>query len=130
MRRHVVCAALCGAVVLAACDNDGNPLEPDDAGGATGTLAAPRAVARFGIDVRASGSFRPGQPIQITVNARGNLRTSDAEVRLVLPEVAALRTGGGERLQVNPGQAPAADLKERMSLGRGQAVTRTANITI
>jgi hypothetical protein len=86
-------------------------------------------VARFGVDVRASGSFRPGQPVQITVNARGNLRTSDAEVRLVLPEAAALRAGGGQRMHVHVGEAPAAELKERMPLGRGQAVTRTANVT-
>lgn len=48
--------------------------------------------------MKASGSFRPGQPVQITVNARGLLRTSNAEVRLVLPEVAALRAGGGQRI--------------------------------
>lgn len=131
MRRHFVRVALCGAVGLAACGDDGLPSGPVDGGGeAVGTLTAPRAVARFGVEVQASGSFRPGQPIQITVNARGNLRTSDAEVRLVLPEVAALRTAGGQRMEMRPGQAPAADLKERMSLARGQAVTRTANVTI
>ncbi len=127
MRRHVVRAALCSAVVLAACGDD-LPSGPVDGDG-VGTLTAPRAVARFGVDVRASGSFRPGQPVQITVNARGNLRTSDAEVRLVLPEAAALRAGGGQRMHVHVGEAPAAELKERMPLGRGQAVTRTANVT-
>jgi hypothetical protein len=128
MRRHLVCAALCGAVVLAACDDD-LPSAPPVDGDGVGTLTAPRAVARFGVEVKASGSFRPGQPIQLTVNAQGKLRTSDAEVRLVLPEAAALRTGGGQRMVVRPGQAPDAEVRERMSLGNGQAVTRTANVT-
>jgi hypothetical protein len=131
MRRYLVRAALCGVVVLAACSDDlptGSP-GPDEVAGASGTRA-PRAAARFGVDVRASGSFRPGQPVQITVTAQGNLRTSDAEVRLVLPEVAALRAGGGERMRMPVGQAPHPDLSERMALSRGQTVTRTANITI
>jgi hypothetical protein len=130
MRRLLVCAALSSAVVLAACDNDDLPSGPDDGeGGGLSTLSAPRAVPRFEVDVRASGSFRPGQPVQITLNARGLLRTNDAEVRLVLPEAAALRAGGGQRMHLPAGQAPTPELQERMALGRGQAVTRTANVT-
>jgi hypothetical protein len=131
MRRLFVRAVLCGAVVLAACDDD-LPSAPVDGegGGGTSALSAPRAVPRFAVEARASGSFRPGQPIQITVTARGLLRTNDAEVRLVLPEVAALRAGGGQRMHMPAGQAPTPDLRERMALGRGQVVTRTANVTI
>lgn len=130
MQRHLVCAALCGAVLLAACDDD-LPSAPETVvEGVGGGLQAPRAVARFGVEVRASGSFRPGQPIQITVNARGNLRTSDAELRLVLPEAAALRAGGGRQMHMHLGEAPTPDLSERVSMGRGQSLTRTANITI
>lgn len=129
MRWLFVRAALCGAVVLAACGDD-LPSAPDDGEGATSELMAPRAVQRFAVDVRASGSFRPGQPIQITMTARGLLRTSDAEVRLVLPEVAALRAGGGQRMHMHAGEPPTPDVQERMGLGRGQGVTRTANVTI
>jgi hypothetical protein len=130
MRRHFVrAAALCGAVLLGACDDDALPSGPGPVvDGVGGAQQAPRAVARFGVEVRANGSFRPGQPIQIVLNARGNLRTTDAEVRLVLPEAAALRGGGG-RMHMHVGDVPVPDLLERVAMGRGQSLTRTANVT-
>lgn len=133
MRVRNVGAALCCAALMtaAACSDDDLPTAaPPVDGAGVGELSAPRAVARFGVEVQANGSFRPGQPIQITVQARANLRTTDAEVRLVLPEAAALKRGGGERMVMRPNEAPQPELSERQGMARGQSLTRTATITI
>ncbi len=129
--RYGRAALCCAALVAAACSDDDLPTAaPPVDGAGVGELSAPRAVARFGVEVRANGSFRPGQPIQITVQARANLRTTDAEVRLVLPEAAALKRGGGQRMDMHLGEAPQPELSERQGMSRGQSLTRTATITI
>lgn len=129
MRARCLRSALCGVVlVAAACDDE---LSTGPGGGEeNGGLSAPRSLDRFAVEVRASGSFRPGQPVQITVNARANLRTSDAEVRLVLPEVAAAREQGWRKMEMEPGRAFTPELSTRQSMSRGQSLTRTANVVI
>jgi hypothetical protein len=129
MRAQHLRAAVCSLVLLAACD-DGLSTGPGEEEIGETDLSAPRAESRFGVEVRASGSFRPGQPIQITVQGKANLRTTDAEVRLVLPEVAALRAGGGQRMKLEVGEAPEPELLVRQGMGRGQSLTRTVNVTI
>lgn len=125
-------AGLC-AVALAtatACDNDDVGTGPDDETAAGGGLMAPASMDRFEVQVRASGSFRPGQPIQITVTGKANLRTSDAVVQLVLPEAAAARRAGWARLDYGHEGAVDAEFADRQPISRGQSLTRTANVTI
>ncbi len=123
-------ATLCGVALLgAACDDDGVGIGGDGQGGA-GKLTAPASVNRFSVDVRASGSFRPGQPIQITVTGAANLSTGNTTVQLLLPEVAAAERGGWSRMEYGPGGAVQPALVARQAMSRGQSLTRTANITV
>ncbi|WP_420128258.1 hypothetical protein [Longimicrobium sp.] len=126
MRSHGVRAVVCGLVLLAACDD--GPTGPRVVEG-EGQLTAPRAEARFEVQAQATGSFRPGQPVQITVKGRSRLRTADAEVRLVLPELAALRAGGGQRMKLEVGHEVQPEISVRQATGRGQSLNRTANVT-
>jgi hypothetical protein len=122
-------AALCGAaaaVVTAACDN----LTSGPGGGREDSLLAPASMDRFGVEVRAAGAFRPGEPVQITVVSRANLRTSDAEIRLVLPEVAAARESSWERPRLPVDRPATPELSERAAMARGQTITRTVSVTV
>jgi hypothetical protein len=122
-------AALCGIVVVAgACEDTG--LGPDEGGEGSTTLRPPAAVNRFDVQLRASGSFRPGDPVQITVTGRANLRTQDVQVRLVLPEVAAAREAGWNGLHLPVGEPLAPEISERSAMSRGQSLARTANVVI
>jgi hypothetical protein len=122
-------ATLCGVALLGvACDDDGVGI--GDGQGGAGKLMAPASVDRFSVDVRASGSFRPGQPIQITVTGAANLNTGNTTVQLLLPEVAAAERGGWSRMEYGPGGAVQPALVARQAMSRGQSLTRTANITI
>jgi hypothetical protein len=126
-------AALCGVALaaVAACDDDGVGLdggEGEERGG--GQLMAPASMDRFEVQVRAGGAFRPGQPIQITVTGKANLRTGDAVVQLVLPEVAAARRAGWARLDYGHDGEADAEFADRQPMARGQSLTRTASIII
>ena len=129
MRASFWRAALCGMVVVAGgCDDTG--FGSDEGSGGSTTLAPPPGADRFAVQVRATGSFRPGQLVQITVTGRANLRTRDATVRLVLPEVAAARAAGWSGMHLPVGEPLAPDLSERSALAHGQSLTRTANVVI
>ena len=124
-------AALCGVALLsAACDDDGVGIGGGDGQTGAGKLGAPASMDRFSVDVRASGSFRPGQPIQITVTGAARLSTGNTTVQLLLPEVAAAERGGWSRMEYGPGGAVQPALVARQAMSRGQSLTRTANITI
>ena len=125
-------AGLCAVALAtaAACDNDDVGTGPDRETAAGGGLTAPASMNRFEVQVRASGSFRPGQPIQITVTGKANLRTSDAVVQLVLPEAAAARRAGWTRMEYGPEGEAEAEFADRQPMARGQSLTRTANVTI
>jgi hypothetical protein len=123
---------MCGVVAIAGgCSDDlGLGSDPDESGGASGGLQPPAAIQRFDVQLRASGSFRPGDPVQITLTGRANLRTGDAEVRLVLPEVAAARQSSWDRVHIPLGEPLAPELSDRGALSHGQSLTRTANVVI
>ncbi|HEX5872011.1 MAG TPA: hypothetical protein VFY65_16390 [Longimicrobium sp.] len=127
-------AAVCGVALAtaAACDDEGTGPGGGggEEGGGGGGLTAPASMDRFEVQVRAGGAFRPGQPIQITVTGKANLRTGDAVVQLVLPEVAAARRAGWERLDYGHDGDAEPEFADRQSIGRGQSLTRTASITI
>lgn len=129
MRASFRRAAVCGIVVVTgACGDLG--LGSDVDGGGSGGLRPPAAADRFAVQLRASGSFRPGEPVQITVTGRANLRTSDAQVRLVLPEVAAARESGWNGFHLPMDHPLTPELAERSAMSHGQSLTRTANVVI
>ena len=133
MRTHVLFRAVaCAAALLtaAACQDDGptGPGEEPD-----GSLLAPasvRTVPRFAVNLEATGSFRPGQPIQITVTAEALIATQDARVEIVLPEEASARMRGGydnfrrERETTLPAAA-----SRSLSMGRGERVVERYTVT-
>lgn len=130
--------ALASTILVAGCSDDGeSPTEPSESQAQFGTPSSDnlsdlgtRSLARFNVDVQASGSFQPGKPIQLTVTARANLATRDAEVRLILPEVAAARLSSWETVEV-PVEVPLpAEATQRSSLVRGQTVRQQTSVTI
>jgi hypothetical protein len=117
------------AAILSACDAD------DITGGGGGggeNLNPPTSgsLARFNVDLRAAGSFRPGQPVQLTMSVSALLPTSDATVDLVLPELAqAELRGGWDRYQPTRGGALRPLASRRQALGRGATTQHQASVT-
>ena len=60
---------------------------------------------RFGLTVRASGSFRPGTPVSLDVELRANLATSSVDVDVSLPDLDLSRVKGYRR-RAPSGQRP------------------------
>jgi hypothetical protein len=82
------------------------------------------------VDVQAAGAFRPGQPIQLVVTGNANLGTGDAELRVVLPEVAAARASSWDQVLIPVGEPMTPEVSVRGGMGRGTSVQRTATVTI
>src|SRR5688572_29265565 len=79
-----------------------------------------QAVDRFTVSLRTDGSYRPGSPIQIVVDVVANLRTSDAELRVTLPEVEAAKMSGWDETFAYPVNQPIpAAVARRRPLDRG-----------
>lgn len=125
-RRAVLLLALC--TPLFGCD----AAEDIFGGGGDGRDDPPTSasLARFNVDLRATGAFRPGQPVQLTMSVRALLPTHDAQVDLVLPEVAeAELRGGWDRYEPVRGQALRPLASRRQALGRGAVTQHQASIT-
>lgn len=88
------------------------------------------SLARFNVELRASGAFRPGQPVQLTMSVRALIPTSDATVDLVLPELAeAELRGGWENYQPVRGERLRPLASRRQALGRGAVAQHQASVT-
>ena len=118
-------AALIGAlVVLAACSDDspslpGGPPEPPDLGATGGTPSSVPTRPRFEVDLQATGSFLPGHPVQLILTVTGAAAMADAEIELVLPEVASAQASGWTDYRpLRTGRLPAAQSR-RGGLGQG-----------
>ncbi len=124
--RALLLAALCSPLV--GCD----AAEDIFGGGGDGRADPPTSasLARFNVELRATGAFRPGQPVQLTMSVRALLPTTDAQVDLVLPEAAeaALR-GGWNSYQPVRGQSLRPMASRRQALGRGAVTQHQASIT-
>ncbi|HEX6750999.1 MAG TPA: hypothetical protein VF092_27165 [Longimicrobium sp.] len=77
------------------------------------------AVRRIGLDLHASGSFRPGTPIVVTALAAARHAAGDVDFRIVAPD--------GEVAQ--PGDAVPPAATSRGAMGRGAQRQLTATIT-
>lgn len=127
MRRRAALLLVLGAV-LSGCD----AAEDIFGGGGDGRDDPPTSasLARFNVELRATGAFRPGQPVQLTMSVRALLPTNDAKVDLVLPELAeAELRGGWDRYEPVRGQALRPLASRRQALGRGAVTQHQASIT-
>lgn len=113
--------ALAALVLVAACDD--NPVSsnpgPGPEPGEPGAVASVRTFPRFATELTATGSFRPGQPIQITLSARALRGTEGAQLEIVLPEVARAQVLGGYDAAPRPGAQISPASSRRTSMGRG-----------
>ena len=123
-------------VVLAACEPSAptTPLpEPtlavteDHASGHTEF----RSVPRFTIDVDAIGTFRPGEPVEVIIRGMVHIPTSDAELRVVLPEVrAAARSEWGDGFAVPVGEPLAPSLSRDFGADSGLEISERISVTV
>lgn len=93
------------------------------------------AVPRFELDLEARGSLKPGQPVQIAVNVRSDLPTQEAEIALILPEVAAAHEaeqhrGNRDIIELPINVLLPAEFSERASLEQGQTWSKQVSVRI
>lgn len=139
MNKNIVSTAVALALssALAACA-DRVPTNPSAGENAAGQLAPEgaeqpehlRAVPRYVVDLDASGSLRPGQPVHLTATIDGKLPTRDVEIRILLPEMAAAEQSGWDAVRVTPNAELAPQARSRRSLGRGERTHVSARVTI
>lgn len=102
MQRRLTAAAL--LLLLAACDDgpagpgaaptpDPTPAAPDSGGSRTDLLP----LSLFDVEMRVTGTPRPGQPVNVEVRVRSALPSRDAEITVRVPELDALRASGNGR---------------------------------
>lgn len=134
-RPNPVRAALAGALaILAACSDDSPALpgtgEPPDLTATGGVPSSVATAPRFQLDLQATGALRPGTPVQLMLTATGVAATPDAEIELVLPELASAEASGwtNNYRPLRTGALPAA-ARQRGALGRGARTVVQATVT-
>lgn len=85
---------------------------------------------RFEIDVDVGGALKPGHPIHFTVRGTARHATGDAEVRLVLPELAAAERSSWELIEIPVGEDLAPHFRMRKSFAAGETFRERATVTI
>lgn len=113
--------ALLALAFVAACDDPTSPggNVPPDPDGPPGLVSSIRTLSRFSTTLTATGSFRPGQPVVITLSARALHGTQSAQLDIVLPEVARAELLGGYNAPPRPGAQIGPAVSRRTGLGRG-----------
>lgn len=140
-RSRALAACLTGmALLLGACvDVEPSPLTttPDtpeslfSAAQAEGQPGPDMVVdPRFELDLEVDGSLKPGHPIHFTVHGRARYATHDAEVRLVLPEVAAAERSSWDAIEIPVGESISPHLSTRKAFGEGETFRERATVTI
>lgn len=135
--RPALYAALAALALLAGCDDTSTHVAPAAPaveapslsmgdGGTGGLMPEPR----FSLEIEAAGSFRPGNPVHLTLIATANYATREADLRLILPEVAGAERTGWEFVDVPLGEEPVPHLQERRGLAAGERVRLRTNVTI
>jgi hypothetical protein len=110
-------AGVLAALVLAACDdvtggNGGGGERPDEAGSSQVTGDLP-AVQRIGLNMQATGAFRPGTPVVVTANAAARYGAATVDLDLLV-------------LDDDPtGPRTAAEFRGAMGQGNQRQVTAT-----
>src|SRR6185295_16149273 len=97
-KRLMIIRALCTAGLLVACSGDRivSPARPLNSvtTAAQGPVDIP-FIVRYQVEISASGTFRPGEPITVSPDAVGALDTKDAAFTISAPEIEAMRLAGG-----------------------------------
>ncbi len=136
-RVSAICRALCLAGVLAGCVDDTNsPAAP--LSNSFSPVHLPEGVPgpdlviepRFDLDVDVTGTLKPGHPIHFTVRGSARYATQDAEVRLILPEVAAAERSGWGLVEIPVGKEIAPHFRMRRGFAGGERFRERATVTI
>ena len=81
-----------------------------------------------------SGDLRPGQSVQLTARITGKRDVRDAEVKIMLPELAALQAarqqGPDAALDWRVNEQLPVELRARRSVGNGDVFTEQVNVTV
>ncbi len=85
---------------------------------------------RFELELDVNGAFKPGHPLHFTVRGSARFATQDAEVRLILPEVAAAERSSWELIEVPVGEAIPPHLRMRKGFAGGESFRERATVTI
>lgn len=90
-----------------------------------------RVLNRFELELTASGTLRPGEPIEISVGARALLPTSSAELRIHVPEMElADLSGWGDAFRYDSsGPVPPVLSTVRSQLARDQRMADRTQVT-
>jgi hypothetical protein len=86
--------------------------------------------ARFTLAIDATGSFKPGHPVHLTLRGVTNFATGDAEIRLVLPEVSAARASSWTDVVLPIGRESAPELTLRRGFEAGEQFVARTTVTI
>lgn len=95
--------------------------------GRTGGLSA---TPVFDLTLEIRGAVRPGVPIQVFGEVRGQLPSSDADLRLSLPEAAEAETRGPRAFEVPVGPKVSPAAARRGPVARGQLRRLHTSVTI
>jgi hypothetical protein len=122
-------------LILAACSDD--IAGPDATGdvaarkqAASGATPEQVAVDRFAIALDVEGSFRPGDPIDVTFAVSALYDSPAAVVALRMPDVVHARANGWSGVQMRPGMRFEPVLEVREVMAAGSRVERRATVTI
>lgn len=88
-------------------------------------------VDRFHLVIRATGAFRPGTPIEITVDAGANLTTDAVQLRVTVPEIELAKlTSWGDGFSYETDRVlPAALATQPAHMDRGETTSETTVVT-
>jgi hypothetical protein len=85
---------------------------------------------RFEIDVDVDGALKPGHPIHFTVRGSARFATQDAEIRLILPEVAAAERSSWDLVKIPVGKELPPHARMRKGLAAGESFRERTTVTI
>jgi hypothetical protein len=137
LRSSFLLGAVAAAALLAGCvDEAQSPLSPrtehpvvnSASSGEPGPDVVIRPRFEIGLDVE--GVIKPGRPIHLTLIGHANYATQDAEVRLILPEVAAAKRSGWDLVELPVGEELTPEFRMRRAFSAGERFRERATITI
>jgi hypothetical protein len=88
------------------------------------------AAVRFDLDLKVGGSLKPGEPIHLLIRGRALYQTNQAEVMLVLPEVAAAEQSSWRRVVVPLGRRARPHLDVVRTFRAGEEFHERSDISI
>jgi hypothetical protein len=84
---------------------------------------------RFDIEIDVDGALKPGRPVHITVHGSARHTTQDAEVRLLLPELAAAERSSWDLITMPVGEDLPPHFRLRKGFAAGESFRERSTIT-